>query len=65
MAETSSFDESFALRTFVPQLQLAYLIDIGNYELVYEKTQLWLSRQTDEGAIENLSQTLTQFGYHT
>jgi hypothetical protein len=64
MAETSSFDESFALRTFVPQLQLAYLIDIGNYELVYEKTQLWLSRQTDDETLDHLSQMLSQFGYH-
>jgi len=64
MAETSSFDESFALRTFVPQLQLAYLIDIGNYELVYEKTQLWLSRQTDDATLDHLSQMLSQFGYH-
>ena len=64
MAETSSFDESFALRTFVPQLQLTYLIDIGNYELVYEKTQLWLSRQTDDETLDHLSQMLSQFGYH-
>ena len=64
MAETSSFDESFALRTFIPQLQLAYLIDIGNYELVYEKTQLWLSRQTDDPTLDHLSQMLSQFGYH-
>jgi len=52
------------LRTFVPQLQLAYLIDIGNYELVYEKTQLWLSRQTDDATLDHLSQMLSQFGYH-
>jgi hypothetical protein len=63
MAETATFEDSFALRPFVPQSLAAYFIDISNYDVVSERTQEWLTRQHDFSLAEGLAQQLSFYGY--
>ncbi len=61
MVESLNYSESLRRKAFFPDECFAYLVDMSNYEVLFQRKKLQLSCAKDEKSLHLFQQLLSRF----